>query len=590
MGAIPASPASSRAKRARVCAAPVELAAAICPAHRLVEVELPHGDGVSEVLPLPLTWEPGSTRPKVLGSVVGDSHGGLLISSGTRASRFRADGRHETVLRDRREHTILGTLVGDATEPETPPAAVLYEPETGRVVQRALGEDGALEEAAFEEAEPRVLVAFTAPFPKSTELTLHGIDVVVWKRHTHLQLLGPAADGRQAVKAEAKARVWGCPDFTVSGRRYAVVARPGTGEVFFLDQAGTCLYRWDTSAPGQVSRVADWDDTASASREAAASQARPAGAVKHLAVGPGFLFAWGGRGPSFRLLRIDFDTFVVRTVELLSEVNSIFRPHASKWTKLTISCDTLYLVVADSQEPRSTEGRVERVLRADLTHDELAPRCIEELHGVDWAGPFEAVRFRLSCSCSEAAGGSAGSRAEEEVLGVDRRVLCARSEYFRAMLRSGMQEAASGIVDLPPDVGSSAFRCLVDYLHTDHIDPLRASGVCGTSPEELESSALAKCAVLCLEVARLADTYQLLRLRRLAEAFVHTHALRVETVLPLVSRAHAANLEEMLEVCLKFLARHWAEVKRTRAEELEQLVRTDPGVAYILLQRCPTMK
>lgn len=602
------SASAKRRRRAattkRAASGPMELAAAVRPGHIMAEVALPP-ELLAETPAL--EWDAGADRPKLETCLRADGEGGLLISDGRRVvsvgwgaaggSSFEVAGQ---------EHRVLGAMRARGT---SECALVLYEPESGRVVRvpllattaapppppaaaAALGGEGegasapaaaSLPQCAAQTARtPSLLVALCEPFPKPQQLLLHAQHegVVVTRSRTHLQLLEPGPDRQQRVRLEARSGFSGCPQFSVSSIWSSGAVHPETGDVYFLDNSGACLFRWETqpvAGASQISCVAQWDVV-----QGSADEDPKLHAVDRLAVGSSYLLAWGGRGRSFRLLRIALGCFAVQAVDLLSQSGVLFRRPKFHREVLRLSGDVLYMAVFKSDQPSGPFGRLERLFTADLACDESAPR-IEELHAVDWASPAQPVSFRLRRDAEEE------EDPKFEVLSVDRRVLCARSEYFRAMFGSEMREASAGVVDVPPEVSGPAFRCLVDYLHTDLIHPVKVAGFADTDPAALPAPALLESGLLCLDVAQLADRYQLLRLRRLAEAFVCAHALQLPTVLPLLARAHALGLEDVAEACLRVVARSWSEVKSSCKKELESFVRADPTMATIMLLRCPSM-
>jgi len=132
---------------------------------------------------------------------------------------------------------------------------------------------------------------------------------------------------------------------------------------------------------------------------------------------------------------------------------------------------------------------------ANLSEDVHASTFSSDMCTVNWSEPVE-VQFLL---------------APDVVVNADRRFLCARSQYFSAMLQPGFREA-QGLVDLTASAAEpDAFRAVLAYLMTDELN--------------LEEAPLLDQALLCLRVAALSDQYQLQRLVGLAVTFVVRVAL-----------------------------------------------------------------
>lgn len=156
----------------------------------------------------------------------------------------------------------------------------------------------------------------------------------------------------------------------------------------------------------------------------------------------------------------------------------------------------------------------------DLGKDISRSTFSEDMESVDWAKP-SGIQFRL-------AGGA--------VVHADQRVLCARSAYFAAMLRPefGMLEAMRDSIDFTTSpIDPETFRIVVSYLATDELKLTWNNAASVVDKQELLVQALK-----CLEVAALADQYQLPRLQRLAETFVLQEVLssRDDMVLPLLEK------------------------------------------------------
>lgn len=214
---------------------------------------------------------------------------------------------------------------------------------------------------------------------------------------------------------------------------------------------------------------------------------------------------------------------------------------------------------------------------SDLTEDTTATTFSEDVARLDWSEPMEA-EFKLP--------GSVTVRA-------DRRILCARSKYFAAMLSAehGLQEAQSSVVDLsrsPLDV--PAFRSVLVYLASDELSFLAAEDLAvsaGSTARECETEDILRCALFCLRVAALADQYQLQRLVRLAEAFVLNVAIpgRDCLVLPLLDQTLETG-SAVERACFEAIETKLAAVlTATGSEEVTRILSRSPRLGAKLLFR-----
>lgn len=586
------TPDSSPTKRARH--QPAQFAAPpVSPAYMLHEVPL-HSSDLKDALSFELRWGHGTShlsRPRVCCSLAADVGGSesFYISNDHRIVRLHANGALDILLDDKGpRHTLIDTHAENrlASKAQDKCMAVVYEPRHGsvcRVAVRPSLSGSKAAQAKPERSDAKVLVIqLSEPYPKRDDVIAHGLNkgIIVRKSSTHLQLIEPGPNKGEQVALEVKSAQRGSTRFKIKNYTNSIVARPGTGEVYFLDEDGSCLYCWDTSDSSinqsrRVHCVASWE----AQPEGSFGDEGKHSTICHIAMGPDYLLVYGGHSRSFRILRIELSSFSVQSIDLLSMNGALFRRHSQKWTGLVLSGNSLFLLVVDSPDKRGTTGLVEQVFVADLTNDEMASRVADQLQTIDWSGSMKEVEFRLK-----------RDSGDEDVLRVDRRVLCARSEYFRSMFSHSLQENLDGVVHLPPSDDLKPFHCLMDYLYTDVLDPIKVLGLQAASLGELEPSELINCALLCLEVALLADMYQLLRLRRLAEVFVQVHALGLSTALPLLRKAHTARFEDLAETCFKYIARHWTDIKLSCKKELEQLVHDEPSLGFMLLMRCSIMK
>lgn len=217
-----------------------------------------------------------------------------------------------------------------------------------------------------------------------------------------------------------------------------------------------------------------------------------------------------------RFCHVDLVTLKVTTLEIAGledqhiSSSAVFFPH-------------LYAITADGA-----------LFYADLRDDTSCSTFHRDMAAVDWSEPG-AVEFHL-------AGGA--------VVHADRRVLCARSAYFAAMLspKHGLRESKGVVIDLTASpVDPKAFSAVLSYLATDELY-LAHGGLSSMNDEseggrQEEEESLMR-AMLCVGIAELADQYELLRLVRLAEAGALKEAQRPcwdSLILPLLERTWGSS-------------------------------------------------
>lgn len=202
-----------------------------------------------------------------------------------------------------------------------------------------------------------------------------------------------------------------------------------------------------------------------------------------------------------------------------------------------------------------------QLLRAGIPPQETSPetpplseaKCNAEMGTlVDFSQPMRTVTFRLR-------GGKA--------LQMDRRVLIARSKYFRCMLTSGLKEDGSGEVklDSDPDATEESLGILLRYL---------LSGTWEGSALDVD---------LLFKVRALADRYELPALVQLAEGNLR-RLLKPENVLFFLAKVLGSK--GVLEsACWVLLANNSAAVVEKNEAQLESFISDHPVVAKELMLR-----
>lgn len=248
-----------------------------------------------------------------------------------------------------------------------------------------------------------------------------------------------------------------------------------------------------------------------------------------------FVRANGKTSWSWRLVRLDLTTLRAESILIVGV------EHKDIWL-LDVSEDFFYVLV----QPPSTRPNELQLLRASLKEADLSPGFLTAMASVDLDVPMQRVSFRL---------------AQGKVLEIDRRVIVARSGYFRNMLTSGLAEGQTNEVDLSADaeVDEASMAVLLHFVMSD--EWIGAEG-------DID---------LALRVRSLADRYMLSRLVCLAEG----HLLRMlspESVLSVLSRV--VDSGGMLEqACWQLLDSQGSEIVATRDSELNDIFQGSPQFA-----------
>lgn len=153
-------------------------------------------------------------------------------------------------------------------------------------------------------------------------------------------------------------------------------------------------------------------------------------------------------------------------------------------------------------------------------------------------------------------------------------ILSARSEAFRAMLRTGaeMREGTEGVIRLG-DVRAPVFRLLLHFVYTDSL-PI---------PEAEEDSEPDVPMTQHLLVA--ADRFDLTRLRAICEARL-CEAVDVETAATTLALAEQNHAESLKQACLEYVANHLAAVMAT--DGYRHMEESCPQLARELLRTVAT--
>ena len=117
-------------------------------------------------------------------------------------------------------------------------------------------------------------------------------------------------------------------------------------------------------------------------------------------------------------------------------------------------------------------------------------------------------------------------------------VLASRSEYFRAMLYGGMRESSSGEVNLAEIDSVEAFKHLLQYIYTGHMD------VCLSSMKE----------EMILEVLGLSHKYGFLDLEESISDYVR-QALSIENVCLFYEAANLYSLQNLAKDCFTYIGK-----------------------------------
>ena len=128
-------------------------------------------------------------------------------------------------------------------------------------------------------------------------------------------------------------------------------------------------------------------------------------------------------------------------------------------------------------------------------------------------------------------------------------ILAARSAYFRGMLTSQCAEAQAGATIRVGDTTPAAFQRLLGFVYTDAL--------------ELDDAVV-------IDVMRKAKEYQLERAYNLCMRHCMRHAAPANAVAWLI-RASECRLDELHDVALRYVRRHFGEIRETAVESLAAL-------------------
>lgn len=330
------------------------------------------------------------------------------------------------------------------------------------------------------------------------------------------------------------------------------------GHVYFSSK--TCVYRWN-SQERTVECIAG-HPRASGRRDGFASGARFTH-LKRPVLTRKFAYV---RESDNRFCRIDLETFEVSTLQMRG-----IEPSDIETYGVTPDGRMMFIIMTGPF----------RVFTADTTVDAFESTFCEDMQRVDWA---MATSSRVHV---EFIAGRTG-----RVFRVDRRILEARSAYFRSMLSGGMREASEaqgGPIDLGDDVSGDALQALFHFVHTDHFEPVSPPA----RVKEMKDEEVLKLAKFTLDVHTLADRFLLPRLAKLCEVFLAEFAMRASLVLPILAnitaprRPSLANLEA---ASWEFLETHWKEVVTRHDSALQELVDQKHPLAVELLQASSGVK
>jgi hypothetical protein len=218
-------------------------------------------------------------------------------------------------------------------------------------------------------------------------------------------------------------------------------------------------------------------------------------------------------------------------------------------------------------------GALMRLMMCDVSRDEIAsldageqielaalverygsPAMQEQLKAVERGRLIDPSRVlaydlgRLGARIAEKQDAAVAGRVVRFAVGesgvafeAHRELLCARSEYFAQMLRSGLAEARAATIELPavePDV----FAAFLEYVYADSNAKM--------TPENV------------VALLFLATEYDCARLRAMAECTVG-YNVEVDNVAQVLQVAHFLNSERLKKACLYFSARNSSAVMRT---------------------------
>ena len=131
---------------------------------------------------------------------------------------------------------------------------------------------------------------------------------------------------------------------------------------------------------------------------------------------------------------------------------------------------------------------------------------------------------------------------EGQRLSAHRAILAARSEHFASMFLSGMRESLD--VEIPiPQVRYDIFSALLEFLYTNKVAQLSGEDA--------------------VELYVVADLYQIEDLKTLCRDIV-LQSLTLQSAPLLLMSCHSFGLQELKDVCLSYMVRHFDIVSRTQ--------------------------
>jgi len=251
----------------------------------------------------------------------------------------------------------------------------------------------------------------------------------------------------------------------------------------------------------------------------------------------------GAKAPASRLARMDVRTDEVRTVH----VEGFDFP--SEFVTMALAGEELFVLARHGEEGQ-------RILRASA-HGDSGPTLARELQAVDLAQALQPATFKL-------AGG--------ETLYFDRRLLVARSAYFRGMFASGCKESTHGEVDLSgdPSIGRAELEEVLRFVVSDAFEPADAS------PDH------------AFRVRALADQCHLPRLAALAEARL-LEGLSIRNVLSYLGRVFGSD-GALERACWRLLENEGETIVHESQCCIPVLIRENPELAEALIVRAKGFK
>jgi len=114
-----------------------------------------------------------------------------------------------------------------------------------------------------------------------------------------------------------------------------------------------------------------------------------------------------------------------------------------------------------------------------------------------------------------------------------RNIISARSEYFNAMFRSGMQETSQEEVQIKMDTDTRSFRSMLEYLYTGDLD-------------------FNKCSYVNYLIT--AQMFQIEELTKLCYQYIdRTNQITLINVVHLLARSDEHQLNDLRDMCLRFI-------------------------------------